>query len=268
MSQKDVAIVIPLSTRTGFLEAEMLSLRHLQHFLPDYETYFLAPQGMQVTDNRFPVVYFDNKYFGSVQAHSRLCLSRDLYDRFSDYNYILMHHLDCLVFQSDLTAWCEKGYDFIGPPWIKGPDKPKLKKEGVGNGGLSLRRVEAFQCLLNSEVKWKKVRFELKNMKMSKSSLRKSVRSIFKSIPKGISIRDHIEHYLTIKAASDTFLYKFGKIYKPDLNVAPVEEALKFGFEINPRICFERNNRNLPFGVHRWENYDKEFWKPYILKTP
>jgi len=48
--------------------------------------------------------------------------------------------------------------------------------------------------------------------------------------------------------------------------VPEVEEALKFSFGIVPRYCYELNNNELPFGCHAWENYDKAFWEPFLLK--
>jgi len=267
MNDNEVAILVPLSYQKDFSESEKLSLEHLEHYLPEYDKYFLAPPGINITYGQIPVIQFHEKYFGSIKAHSRFCLSLALYNRFSKYKYILMHHLDCLVFKNNLSKWCEKGHDFIGPPWVKGPDNPGLQKEGVGNGGLSLRKVEAFQSLLSSDVKWKKVRTEMKNLTFAKSSIRRAFSSMLGSMRIGQSVNDHIEHYvINNNGKDDIFLYKYGKTYYPDFQVASVEEALQFGFETNPRICYERNNRELPFGVHRWEKYDKEFWKPFLLR--
>jgi hypothetical protein len=42
------------------------------------------------------------------------------------------------------------------------------------------------------------------------------------------------------------------------------QEAMKFGFEMQPRKLFELNGRQLPFGCHAWWKYDLEFWRPYI----
>ena len=56
--------------------------------------------------------------------------------------------------------------------------------------------------------------------------------------------------------------------YNPDFKIADVATGLRFGFEVAPRICFERNHRQLPFGCHAWPRYDREFWEPYLLKEP
>jgi len=43
---------------------------------------------------------------------------------------------------------------------------------------------------------------------------------------------------------------------------------VSFSFEVGPKHCFEKNNQTLPFGCHAWAKYDREFWKPYLLKEP
>jgi hypothetical protein len=48
--------------------------------------------------------------------------------------------------------------------------------------------------------------------------------------------------------------------------VAPVEEALGFSFEREPRYCFERNGGRLPFGCHAWNRWDRPFWEPYLIR--
>ena len=83
--------------------------------------------------------------------------------------YVLVCHTDAWVFRDELADWCRKGYDCVAAPWIRRPvyDKPIVKqymnwlanrriRQGrfcrqqlygrVGNGGFSLRRVEAFSA--------------------------------------------------------------------------------------------------------------------------
>jgi hypothetical protein len=56
-----------------------------------------------------------------------------------------------------------------------------------------------------------------------------------------------------------------GSHYYPGFKLAPIEVALKFGFECVPRYCYRLNNNELPFGCHAWEKYDKKFWEPFLL---
>jgi hypothetical protein len=266
---REVAVVVPISTSPQLSKSEEISIQQLEYYLGDYDRYFLAPKGLNIKHERFPVIHFKDDYFGSTGAHSRLCLSKDLYRRFADYKYILMYHLDSLVFNSNLLYWSNLNYDFIGAPWIKGPDLPWLKESGVGNGGFSLRKVKSFLKLLNSRVPWQ--RFdeiprrgdgpgEINRFRY----IKKASRNI---IPGLNNIHRHIETYTRKSRHDDRFIYFYANKYSPDFTIAPVEIALRFAFEANPRICYELNNREIPFGCHAWEKYDREFWKPYLLNV-
>jgi hypothetical protein len=265
--KREVAIVVPLSTRPDLSESEKISLQHLEYYLGEYDHYFLAPKSLHRKHERFPVERFKDEYFGSTDAHTHFCLSKDLYRRFSDYNYILMYHLDSLVFNSNLSDWCKLNYDFIGAPWIKGPDLPWLREEGVGNGGFSLRKVKSFLNLLNSRVPWHNLDEEIKRKGDPKAINRfYYVKKTSLNIIPGLNnIQRHIEKYIKESRHDDRFLYFYAKKYYPGFTTAPVEVALRFAFEGNPKICYELNNREIPFGCHAWEKYDKEFWLPYLL---
>jgi hypothetical protein len=53
--------------------------------------------------------------------------------------------------------------------------------------------------------------------------------------------------------------------YLPRYKVASVGAALRFAFEACPRMCFEMNKRQLPFGCHAWTKYDRAFWEPFLV---
>ena len=64
------------------------------------------------------------------------------------------------------------------------------------------------------------------------------------NIPEDVFWSEHI---------SDDFLV-------PDMDV-----ALRFAFEEQVQKCYELNNRQLPFGIHAWMNFDFEFIREFIL---
>ncbi len=267
MRKKEVAIVIPLSMRPDLGESEIISFQHLEYYLGEYDRYFLVPKSLKFKHERIPVIRFNDHYFGSVDAHNRLCLSKDLYRRFEDYDYILMYHLDALVFNSNLSDWCKLNFDFIGAPWIKGPDLPWLHENGVGNGGFSLRKVKSFLKLLNSQIPWHN-HDELTRRRVDTKVMKRFNQIIIESrniITGQNNIKRHIEAYIRKNRNDDRFLSFYAKKYYPDFTIAPIEVALRFAFEANPRICYELNNHEIPFGCHAWEKYDREFWLPYTL---
>ena len=88
---------------------------------------------------------------------------------FLDSEYILIYQLDAFVFKDELKEWCQKGYDYIGAPWIatientiwlkyfnivarKFRSKNKNNREQiffkVGNGGFSLRRTSSHYSIV------------------------------------------------------------------------------------------------------------------------
>ena len=141
VTEKDIAIIIPLPLTDSFTEAEKISLQHLITHLGKYDAYFVVAE--QFTSNHididgFKVKRFPNKYFGSILAHNKLLTNKIFYQAFTDYKYILIYHLDSLVFSDQMLYWCEKGYDCIAPPWLKS-EMRWLDKSGVGNGGFALK---------------------------------------------------------------------------------------------------------------------------------
>jgi hypothetical protein len=268
-TKKMVAIAIPLSSNPDIKAAEQISLRHLLHYLGAYDKYFIVPQG---SDFNYPAVknkYFSPKYFGSAQAHSKLLLSDVFYKSFIEYEYILIYHLDALVFSDQLVEWCQRGYDYIAPPWIKHEKAPYAgmpKFEGkVGNGGFSLRKVDSFLKVINSNkiyIDPKKYWYEICRNKSIIKKILNLPRKYIKYIPYFNNARKEIEEKISIE---DMFWANRGEYYYPGFRVAPVEVALKFAFECVPQYCYDQNDRQLPFGCHAWEKYEKSFWEPFLL---
>lgn len=46
----------------------------------------------------------------------------------------------------------------------------------------------------------------------------------------------------------------------PFYKIASFKDSLSFSFELNPKKSLELNKGKLPFGVHAWEKYNKDFW--------
>jgi hypothetical protein len=270
-NNKLVAIVVPLSLQNQFSEAEIVSISHLLHYLKKYDKFFIAPPGSTISHPAFKKKYFDLKYFGSAEAHSKLLLSTIFYETFIEYEYILIYHLDALVFSDELSDWCRKGYDYIAAPWIKHEDAPYAglpEFEGkTGNGGFSLRRVESFLKVLNSSKYFTDPDKYWRRFCKNKSAFKQFInlpRKYLMYLPQINNVKKEIKREGIIE---DMFWSNRGSHYYPGFNIAPMNEALKFSFECVPRYCYEQNNYELPFGCHAWEKYDKEFWMPYLL-TP
>ncbi len=268
-AKKLVAVAIPLSSTPSITAAEHISLHHLLHHLGGYDRYFIVPEETEFSHPAAQNRYFAHQYFGSAQAHSKLLLSADFYKVFLDYEYILIYHLDALVFSDQLTEWCLRGYDYIAPPWVKHDQTPYAgmpKFEGkVGNGGFSLRKVESFIRVINSNKRYLHPDAFWREFSKNKSTFQKIVnlpKKYLRYLPWRNNARREIAEKISIE---DMFWANRGGYYYPGFTVAPVEVALQFAFECVPQYCFEINEHRLPFGCHAWEKYDRSFWEPYLL---
>ncbi len=181
-------------------------------------------------------------------------LSSLFYERFIDNEYILIHQTDVYIFKDELEYWCDKNYDYIGAPWLVNmvgwlPKYNKVVKRlhkmlrlkalnKTGNGGLSLRKTNAF----------------IKNLKLFKNQRNKW------------------------KANEDSFFSHCVGLLNPFFKIAPLNESIKFAFDAAPHLAYRKNNNQLPFGCHAWHRNDesyfgvRDFWSKHIdipfYKTP
>jgi hypothetical protein len=268
---KLVAIVVPLSTRLGFTAEEKVSLNHLEYYLGRYDKYMIAPQSMRVWHDGFSVKKFNDRYFGSIQAHRDLILSEGFYRAFASYKFILIYHLDALVFSDQLRYWCDMDFDFIGAPWVRHKDTPYYGMpyyEGkVGNGGFALKKVDSFLRIVTSkrlrldpDVYWHKAYGQENRMVRSLNYPKKLLKYLFLFNGVKQEIRQ-LRH-----RSEELFIAQRAQHYYPDFRIAPFNTALRFAFECVPQYCFKLNNSRLPFGCHAWHKYDRRFWEPYLLK--
>jgi hypothetical protein len=273
-ASKLVAIVVPLSLRSELTSDEQISMRHLLHFLGDYDKYLIAPRGLRVQSDGFRVKRFSRKFFGSSVAHNRLTYARSFYQAFADYKFIFFYHLDSLVFSNQLLQWCASDLDYIGAPWLQCADTPWVQQPRVGNGGFTLIRVEAALKVLHNRFRQEPARywFELveRNARLLEpivATLRR--RRIKHRIPRSKTVDRLQNEWSRIERPTnnDLFWADEASRYLPEFKVASVEEGLRFAFEAAPRSCFELTRGRMPFGCHAWTRFDRKFWEPYLLKT-
>lgn len=142
-------VVIPVY-REDPTGTELQSVRRTFSVFAGRDIVYLAPGGMSL--ERWPqprhcsVLEAPGYFFTGKKSYSELCCRAELYEQLLQYDYMLICQPDCWVFRDDLDAFMALGHDYIGAPW---PAGVAGLKEGVGNGGLSLRRVLSFRdvCL-------------------------------------------------------------------------------------------------------------------------
>jgi hypothetical protein len=225
-------VVVPAQTLELGAEARQ-ALRHLRAYLESYDVFAVLPRSLTGTLAGLPAKRFRTAAFRSTRTYSRLLVSDEFYAAFTDYEYVLVHQLDCLVFSDSLGSWCERGYDYVGAPWTRRNPEGEPYFTDVGNGGLSLRRVESCRRVL---------------ARRKRSLLRRA--------------RDRLKDPWPFE---DKFWSLEAPGLDPSFRIPSAEVAVGFSFETEPRFCFEANGRRLPFGCHRWMTHDPEFWRPYLL---
>lgn len=232
--------------------------------------YIITPEGLDLTNytlqtnHYIHIKHLHPLFFKGIEQYNRLLLSSFFYNQFISYDYILIYQLDAYVFRDELDMWISKGYSYIGAPWFKDFDKSESSEMlwAVGNGGLSLRRVNDFLDVFNYKGKvfsfqflWKKYR----SYPFWKKCLR------FPKVVIQYYFKNDTAHLYDLFGENEDHFWSFhASKLNPNFKIAPIEDALAFAFECNPQKMFELNHQQLPFGVHAWEKYDKPFWDNYM----
>lgn len=257
-----VHIIVPIY-RESPTEDDLISLQQLFRILGKHKITFVHPNNLNLENYRkFPALFtaFEKDYFISILGYNRLMLSKIFYQNFSE-KYLLIYQTDCFIFKDELLQWCEKGYDYVGAPWIrsrkeiplfklffdrgiskiktlinfKGNNKVQKDKSllynAVGNGGLSLRKRDKFIQVLDKLEEVVNIYLDPKN------SGQFYAEDVFFSIE---PVRNCLE------------------FSKPNY-----KEATHFAIENKQSEAMEINKGQLPFGCHRW-NKERDFWKPYF----
>lgn len=251
------AIIIVPIYKTDLDDNEMLSLKRTVKMLGQHPFSITCPNHLDVTplhdvlkSVQYTINRFDDAYFKGISGYNKLMLSEVFYNSFSAYEYLLICQTDVFVFEDKLDYWCNKGYDYIGAPWIASKQtfvtrlllklsnavKKKKKSDAhffkVGNGGFSLRKVATMQRIVSEQ----------------KENIKHCLEN-----PNELS--HHVEDvYFSLIAPT------FTTVKIPDY-----KEAVDFSMDRKPDLALKLNNNKLPFACHRFYNRKvKEFWKPII----
>jgi hypothetical protein len=255
-------VIIPIY-KSVLSPYEQISLRQCCKVLGNHPITLIKPHALAIDSYLsyhadYLIESFDDEYFKDVSGYNRLMLSSGFYERFLNYEHILIYQLDAFVFKDDLLRWCRKGYDYIGAPWLGTPfqgnifrkrayngqlDKAyyrNIKQEGtilpidmqfinrVGNGGFSLRRVRKFYEICRQE---------------------QEMIAYY---------NQHNEHHFFNE---DVFWSLEVNRSQKKLKIPGYKEAVGFSIEFNPEYAFKLNKGRLPFGCHAWDLYSGFWWK-------
>jgi hypothetical protein len=85
--------------------------------------------------DKFEYCKVNYEWLSSYKAYNKTCCTKEFYELFKDYEYILKYEADAWVFEDRLDEFIKLGYDYYGAPW------PQYGYT-VGNSGLTLRKVK------------------------------------------------------------------------------------------------------------------------------
>lgn len=268
-----VCVVIPVYKET-LTSAEIISLKQCISILGQFKIVFAAANNLDLQkyeehcgQQKIATVRFQSTFFESIGGYNQLLLSENFYRQFIEYQNILIYQLDAYVFNDKLEAWCNKNYSYIGAPWFRNFETTNGENElwAVGNGGFSLRRVNDFLAVFKH--KGKIFSFSFLWQKYSTySALQRILR-----LPKIMFqyfFQNSTQHLYQLFGENEDHFWSF-HAPRIDVNfkIAPIDDALNFAFECNPRKMYKLNQNRLPFGVHAWEKYGKDFWLAYISEN-
>lgn len=272
VSVGDIAVVIPLY-KALMTEDEQLSFRQCLRVLSRYPIVLATHAGVDLSIYRkeaevdhvpLSVEFFDPLFFDGIAGYNRLMLNKSFYARFRRYRYMLVYQLDAFVFEDSLLEWAQKGFDYIGAPWGKeyeAPVESDMKYWMVGNGGLSLRRVDAMIGVLG---KSRVLRYGQLRSKYGKG-MKSFAISVLKSVGYNNSMTYWIEKRRTLN--EDAFLMNELDSWGIHLSRPTPLEASVFSFEQSPEVLYRLIGNKLPFACHAWRKYSYEsFWRQHIEK--
>ncbi len=272
-------IIVPIYRLPLTLDEEQ-SLCFLEKHLGNYPRVIVAPRSLgrwNLLKYGSQVSLWDDSRFSSVESYSQLLMSEDFYEEYSTWSHLLIYQLDCLIFRDELIQWCASPWDYLGAPWFHNFNLEKVEKGlwAVGNGGLSLRRTAAFLKVLRTAahegIYQNPYLFphygllpDERNQPDAQRGLYHKMLTAFEKVSLTNplwNVSQEIQRYMYNE---DAFWSFEAMKFDPDFQIPPVEEALKFAFEMNPSWCFVKNEKQLPFGCHAWGRYDRSFWEQII----
>lgn len=270
-----LAVLIP-THKLSLSGNEKKSLTKLIKSYNKKHIYFILPKKNKSLNKLYNLncVYFDNYYFFNHRNYNKLLLSKEFFEKFLNYENILIYQLDCYLIKDFHYLENFFKYDYVGSPHI---NIKKKNFNGILNGGLSLRAVRPSLDVLNSSnlnlsfinlmsfVRYFRSLNRLKHflnflIKIFYLYLKQSFNRRSKSKFSHLFL-EHFPNYFN----EDIFWSLFSVMYKKNFNIIKPKLAIDFGFDKDPKELFKINKGKLPFGCHNcWNDENNDFWKNYF----
>lgn len=269
--QADCVVGIPVY-KPDLTNDEGKSLQQCFRVLKNQKIILIAPNCLDTTNYdkavgcTIDVYRFGNQFFKGIQGYNNLLLSNDFYQKFKQYEYLLIYQLDAWVFYDALKEWCQKDYDYIGAPCF---EECKWHEDGkitwsVGNGGLSLRKTSCFINITSPHTKAISSKYFIIHELLRLLHPKDILLRLFGK--KGNNTESVIKKWKEMRMNEDNNFYYVSNGTQHSLKRASPKEVAQFAIETSPQYYFQENGYKLPFGCHAWKKWDFDiFWKYYIM---
>lgn len=233
------AVVIPVYKESLDAE-EFFSVNYSLRQLIGHDIHWVAPKSLDMSYyiEKFQaknLQRFEDGFFKNIQGYNRLLVSVNFYQQFRDYEFMLVYQPDAIILKPELKFWLDKPYDYIGAPWPSGYSLDinisKFSKAEaikctafVGNGGLSLRRINACVALISE-------------------------------------FKDVSDTWYNMGHAEDLFFSLLGSTLSESFKIPNMAISARFSHDIDPIYLQKIISYELPFGVHAWSKYEKKYWQ-------
>jgi len=288
-SQLSCCILIPVY-KAQWRTVEHAAIRRCLRILRNYDFVFMHKQSLHENDifkhyrteldsvASWRLMPVPDECLASVHAYNKLLLTSCFYDFFYEWDYLLVFQHDAWILSGNLENWLDKRYSYVGAPWCPdlGDDPLWSPVPGVGNGGLSLRKIKDMKSIVSSEKFYRKPVLSMFEI-ISKASLFSEYQhrsmlvraldflkrllclvSLLLLYP--IGYRNNLAFLAANGVNEDIILGFYAKRLFKWLHVPSPREAASFSLETNPRRVAYSFCVGIPFGCHAWEKYDKDFF--------
>lgn len=261
-----VTVVIPIYT-LDLDEIELLALRQCFKVLGHHDIAIVKPQSLDLSplagliggEPHYRVEEFEDSYFAGREGYNRLMLSTDLYRRFLDSRYIFIHQTDVYVFREELDDWCQRGYDYIGAPWL-----PAIGD--VSGWNLPQRALYQLRRVLGknkSSCHAINLKYRVGNGGCSLRHTRHMLEAAQKLAPEFNEINSL--PYSPEKFEDVVWSVRVNELCPGALKIAPWQEAVHFSIESHPTMAMRLTGGKLPMATHAFaRRRNRSYWKQHI----
>jgi Protein of unknown function (DUF5672) len=254
-------VVVPVYRPLTVLDR--FSLSRCSRLLDGWPLTVIAPASLDTTDvarvaPRAKILTLPDRWFESKQRYSELLLTRDFYKLFNSFEFLLIHQLDCYVFEDQLADWCAQRWDYVAPPFFRDYTERSGDLAGVGCGGFSLRRTASFLAVCDTD----------EGSAASGTQARRLMAGALRRW-RGLSAAEwRLRRASRTGIAEDLFWSSVPK-WLPWLRIPPIDEAARFGFEMRGLHHMQRYYAEcIPFGCHAIENVRAIYEMTHELRSP